>query len=860
MFTNTYYINKYKITFSFDNKDYIIILSIAFYNENKIKIVNLNRTETINDLGYTNYTFLDETLTLAPCIYKVTNIFKLYENIIDYEFLDTKYYSYIINYDNVSKFKDNMNSINVNSFYYFISNIIPNIEKYANCFNIIKRKVNNFINNIILLSQKFNSIKYNMFDTKSIMHMAITLDCKISKEYIDEYKHHNNNLNLKKFLPNGKYKIFKFHNYNPENEFLITNPINDIIVKNIDNINEYTKNNFCLLIKIAKDNNKPKNKTEIYLCSSYKSGNPYVTTIGNIYVLKLFDYKNYDYDIIINLITNKYVNFYQMNFIIEQYNYYNEFNTMVINFNDLFFKNHKCKNIKKIIENDYERFNICDENNKNNENNENNETIISDTNECERYEINLSLKNIIYLLNSYKNLYLTKKIIHYLNQLKFIKIYNIDNSNYQYYITIIIENAKQCLINILINYNLNITYGTTSSFVNDTYNKLKNLSVITTLNDINNLIINCKIICNYYKEKIQLVKTFVKNNENIIGKITYCYLIFDYLDVQIENIFNLESQIDLDQVQNINNFNLLQFTVLKNIIYVIKYNSLSLNEIMNKLILINEDKTLDGIFGILNIAKNKQVYNNNFNIQQFLIDLKVGAPPSEIIIIDNILTILNNHIKLFIAIYKFEYNIVGGVITPINPNTIDIDNVKTNLNNLLIEQQSLNNETINIIIPNFVASLFEYLLYLQYYKLVIENNNINNSDFVTQIYNYVILQKNILQYGTQNSLYNYYKNISNNEYSITNKKQFIQNVSSYSNDLAQFIANNLNWNLETIIKETENMFYIINTTNILTEQSVYNFNSELVEQINYKNTLSFCEKSIGYIDLQLLYLNIEKPI
>ncbi len=1008
--TDTYYINKYKITFTFLNENknknedknitYIIILSIAFYNNKKIKIININKTETINDLGYTNYTYLDETLTIAPCIYNTSTLFKIYENIIDYGLLDTKYYSYTINYDNISKFIYAMNGVNMNSFYHFVSNIKPNIHKYSNTLNTLKRKINNLIDNIILLSQKFNAIKDNIMNLRSIMHIALTIDTNIDKNYIDIFVNNlniqndcnnlfpiinckkslnnnnssnndsnsnNNNINNNNnniILPNGTYKIFKFHNYNPSINFLNTSLENDKIVYEIDTINEYTKHNFCILIKISKQPHKTKIKTKFYMCICYNSGTPYITTDNKIYAFELFNYYNEKNKIIINLIVNKYVNFYQMNFVIEQYNVFNEFNTLVINFDNLYFKKHEFIHIHKIIKNDHERFDVDVNNdaginfNTNADINTNTDTDINtdtntntntgtstDTNTyvnnllqthiCKKYKAKTLIKNIICILNQYKNLYLTQKIIFYLKQLKIIKIHKFETQNYLNIIDIIRTSAQNCITNNLVNYNLNVTYSNTSSFVQNTYYKLAKLTTITTLNVVNSLEINCEIIINYIKKKISLLKSNIENDNKIIGEITYNYIIFEYLNVQFENIFKTEIdtnsdvfQIDKQQIfiqlqmfdnignGNVNNnnnnnnnnniannlqFNKINLNIIKNVVNIIKYNSLVLTEIIYKFVLIIQDKTVDTIFNndstndnLHNIIENTKIYKCNFDIFKYLNELKINLNQDSntdtnlVISIDNLKNVLQNIINTFIGIYKFNYNITTGTIQQINPQTINVNNLKLIVNDIAFSTKIINDNTLNNIIENIISNINEYILYLQYdkfitnmYNTIINSNininisqDINTINLITNIYEYVQLQKMVLQFPTEEILNKYYLRISNMDIDINNVDSYINyinnnansnningscNDANYSNNLSQFINENLKWNLQTKIEKTKDMLNIIKTTNLL-NNITFNFNEQLNYLIINKKKLNYCKNTIGYADLQLLYLNIEEPI
>lgn len=299
-YTDTYYINKYKISYSTkknifcfnieddnennsntecynDTLNYIITFSIAFYNSKNINIVNTGITKITDDLGFINYTNQELQISLNPTIYSSNSIFKLYEDIIKNNLNDIKKYRFLINYHNITDYKFKPNNRLFNHYYFVISNMVSNLKTidnnfYNNAFNILINKINNFIINIINLNDNYTSLKNNSENINSIMYISVLLDNNISistcenklvylysylseiqPEYCNQdsynYKNYYNISQNNNFvrLPSGYYKVLNYTNI--FSKILIT-PIDDNLVSSIKLINQIINYNFCLMIKL----------------------------------------------------------------------------------------------------------------------------------------------------------------------------------------------------------------------------------------------------------------------------------------------------------------------------------------------------------------------------------------------------------------------------------------------------------------------------------------------------------------------------------------------------------------------------------------------------------------------------------
>lgn len=531
--TDSYYINIYRILFKYnDSFYYIIILTVAFYNSNKIHIVNVNKSLMINDLGFSNITFLDETLSLVPCIFSINEVnAKNLSNITTNGLVDWKHYFYLINYNTLSLYKSDYNNINVVHFYDFVSNVQPNIyyeddqfikHKISNVVDVNENKVNNLVQNILMLNNNWNAIIYNVFNVKTIFMLSLTLDTNIIEYYISEIEWESVNISYD-FLPSGKYKVLKYHNHFP-----VVSPIDDSIANSVKTIHEYTQYNYCILIKIPSKFECCARRTKFYIALCQMDGSIYVTTDGNIVVLELFKYYNHNsisilptYQVIFNILTNTYVNFYQINIVAETFNTFTEMNTLLLNYNKLCFHEHDSKYMQDIIQFDRKRFiGGIRENN----------YYVSGKCEC-------NFKSIILLFNLLLLLKNSRRILFYLRLCKMMKMGQFPSALFNTLINLVVFNANKNLIINLFCYYLRILYATNSTFILIVFTKLSLIDNLISLEQIVNFIHEIENVIYYLKWKIRVVlnqqiiqKCFVDIIENVILQ----YLMNEYLDISIE--------------------------------------------------------------------------------------------------------------------------------------------------------------------------------------------------------------------------------------------------------------------------------------------------------------------------------------
>ncbi len=405
-FTNTYYINKYKINFKFNLTstqivNYIVILGICFYNGSNISLLRYDTTKNTDDLGYVLFTNQDCTLSLNTHIYNSNeriNIFEqkeifLYdikrsnfslsflnknlssnENYYD-DFLLTNFYTYL----------PNMNRIKLNETNIYISN-------YQ---NITVNKLNNFIKNFINININYYVFKNNSYKSKTLITYDLLFDLNLENTEdnlvynftyfpnVLQYDYMPLNIEIYKVytrfpqilenlvtLPAGFYKVFRYTNYFPLHDFSVRNTENDQIVLTVNSINGFLQNNFCLLVKLpngsyveddlfvklsesgnqdyySKSNfmcNMGNNNSEIYLVVSDSNGKLYQSTNNVIYGYKLFDQYNSYIDQ--SIVDSKY----KIKLLAYTSSYLNFYQIVfnILLFNDYFEKNSLLVELQKI--------------------------------------------------------------------------------------------------------------------------------------------------------------------------------------------------------------------------------------------------------------------------------------------------------------------------------------------------------------------------------------------------------------------------------------------------------------------------------------------------------------------------------
>ena len=752
--TNTYYIDRIKVTVkfkSFLNNEYFvyyIIINLLYYNGKKIIFNDITRTPFLNDLGYINYTMLDMSMSIQPTILTFTNNYYIYNNLIDYGLINMKYYSMIINYNNLTTNKSDYNLILINHFYANISYIDPslkyNLTNISNYFNLVEKQMNNFITNLVLINFNYNSIKFNNYNAESNFKLSLVIDNNLPSKYLDHLTYikipfpdnfpYIKMINDNILLPSGNYKILKYNNIFP------VAPITDDLVFNIKTISDMFNYNYCLLIKhndnynlddtffVDSENNciHTQNfdnysglytnltsneylynignyKTKIYIALCDENTNIYWYNNTYIVCKELFNYKNScteklnGTNIFINLITTQYMNFYQMNFQIEVYTNLTEQNTLILDKNNLIFKLHN--NIpKEIIEYDSKRF--CS-NIKDDIKYEYDIKLITKlhNNKLLLHYLYINNNNLLFIFNCFKILTLLKKCLYYLKQLKDIIFFkqqsyelvilntSFDSLLKKYYIEIINLLANNC---IKINNNniiLNITFSNQITLVDNILQQLLNLTDSISISEIINLIYLIQSIINYYTNRIYLIL----NNDDIYN--------------------------------NISNYSKTYYNNYND--YIILYKNIILELIFNNTILELIDNDINNIINNITITS----LIDNSNIKQIILERC-------------------NKYKNTFFIYKLNLNKLYEIICmvrlfyPINQ-TYNVDKTvyqifsTSNINNSIIKFNYIYNTTYY----NNVNNISNYNIFTEY-----DNYKINHPTYQTSIdlINNIILQFNLL--------------------------------------------------------------------------------------------------------------------
>ena len=442
---------------------YYIYINVAFYNSIYVNIINQFKTNTF-DVCYVCRDYLNANITTSPTIFNVLKKTNMYQNIIKWNFVDTKIYSFFYNYDLYSEYKDRTNSIIINNFYFLLVNIIQNItynngeNNYIvnNFNNILFEKINNFISNIIILNNTNSTLGYNKYLSRTDNLFNIITDTNINSTYYTEFKYlpqpnstpytftypvENGSTQIN-YLPFGIYRVFKFNNYNPSSY----DPSEFNIYIEILSLNLIVKYNYQLLIRVSppyeyddkyydyikynnnynnfinNNNSLFTNRCEMYLIITNKDNEIIYVQDNRILCFKLFNYYTGEQNICNRLMlhcnTVSYNNFYSMNIIYENYYPYyidtnisnlNNVNTMALNYNKLKFYPHINDNIKDILIYDLERFNnnVYDIS----ELYYNTEIIIDITkNNDNLYKIQQIIDNCVYLMYLLKVIILLKRV------------------------------------------------------------------------------------------------------------------------------------------------------------------------------------------------------------------------------------------------------------------------------------------------------------------------------------------------------------------------------------------------------------------------------------------------------------------
>jgi hypothetical protein len=540
--TSSYYIGIYKVLFSFvgDNGigidvpyNYIIILSIAFYNSNNLQIINTNRSLTINDLGFSCSTFLDETLSLIPNMFFINEITTVLNNPVTNGFVDWKYQSYLLNYNAMSEYKSDYDCVNVVHYYGFVSNVQPNITTIdergnpvvaSNVIDVVEQKINNLVQNIIMLNNSWKAVIYNVFNVKTYFMLSLLLDTNIPSRYVDELFWESPAI-ANNVLPTGHYKVLKYHNHFP-----LSSPIDDTIATNTTTISQYTQYNYCILIRIPDTFECCTTHTHFYLALCQTNGTIYVMGNGQIATLELFVYYNHNdvgYRVIFNLLANTYCNFYQLNVVAETFNTFTEMNTVVMDYDTICFHEHESKYMEDIVAFDRLRFDGGIQQNKN--------AVEPDERRRHHHISNCccSPKTPILLFNLLLMLKNSRKILFYLRLCRLMKMGVFPPILFNFLIILIVFNANKNLAMNLFCYYLRTLYGTNSTFILLVFQHCSNIDDLVTLEQIVGLISEIENVIYAIRWKIRVIinMLFAKKCVTIpVEKMILQYLMEEYLN------------------------------------------------------------------------------------------------------------------------------------------------------------------------------------------------------------------------------------------------------------------------------------------------------------------------------------------
>ena len=835
--TNNYYIDRFRLVVKWTDNGinfvYYIILNIAYYNQHKFNVSNITKSTSIDDLGYINFTYIDQSNTLSPVIFQKLNNCNIYVNQIDYNMIDTKYYSTSLNYNLLSSNTTQNNLIIINHFYYLISYIKPTIfytdvensnEQIliSNIYNLLEKKINNFITNAIFLSDNFYSIKFNNYNSESMFKLSITFDSNILRDYVNSPNSSNNFINylsyIKKdfgnnvdsyigpnknpiinnypqssiMIPTGNYLVFKYHNnFVFRKSSGTTEPMSDeiidLIFSNLITVSLISSYNFALLIKLNDDFN-PDDAFFYYNQSLYTTINNYMTNQGN-YQTKMYlvpcnnDYSLYYYGsssqseytylvglelfnfyngvinsgiyfpgnkIFINLVMNQYMNFYELNFIIDTFDIMKQNNKLCFDKNNLLFKIHKNDKKKDIVKYDSLRFNS---NIPENVSYWDDQLIINLYNNKNLINFLKVLdNNLLFILNCNKIINLFKKCIFYLRLIKnAIYFESIISNGCNFYISDLLCNIhhhkKWKNYTLLINEYINvINYLATCCININKTNQIINVSFCYEISNVDLILLNLVYMSNgvtiqtindyilqlesgmiFYVNRIELVQTEIFGVFNKIEKKYKLTIspIFDYTlykkqfieilkEIYINNIILYAINSDVLQIFNrikispainseVHEFIINNLMEITDIIEIYKLNINILFQILNFVRLFYFDDTVYGLYPTLdnNIIKTNYIYNRTYynepsgnNLPNINIFTYFPPNPTPTLIIPaNLSLIVKNEIitlvKMLSDTYKLNYTTMIPMFGYNIYTKIDFINFVNTLNNLITDSELL---------------------------------------------------------------------------------------------------------------------------------------------------------------------------
>jgi hypothetical protein len=936
-FKNTfnYYIDRFKLIVNFENTYeeneetktinfvYYIILNIAYYNDNYLIIKNTNITSNIEDLGYINHTYLDYSNTLIPTFFEKNINTKIYRNMVDFNLIDMKYYSFTLNYNLQSSNQTQDNLIYVNHFYYLIPNIQSLITNtncvedteypISNIFNVLEKKINNFILNLIFINDNFTTLKFNNNNAESILKLSLVFDSNIIYNYENCVSNEGNtcaNINYIEYLnyintkfnndvlpfikittdynfnqtyntfmiPTGNYLVLKYRNNFIKTDMTGTTieMTNEIVLNILSNEDkEYfeliSQYNFAVLIKIDDDYNPDDtffvNNQSFYI-NDFRLIIKYLTNQGNlqskIYIVPCkSDYSLYYYQyedsqdeniefllgielfnfyngvitnkniftgnkIFINMILNEYMNFYELNFIIDVFDIMKQNNTLCFDKNNLIFKKHNDKLIQNNITYDAQRF----QTNINIENSLwNNEMIdFLDKNKNVINYTKILNNNLLFIFNMNKIINLLKRCMLYLTQIKNIIFFTDFNLNHP--ICIPCVSCNSCDSGCTGSESSSGTYSTDSSdscipnipCLNCFYN-IKWINYLISKEELINIIRYLATCCININKVNQIINTSfcqeITTVSSLLTKLLYIdenitiQIINDYI-IQIEQSMNFYiNRIKLVQ-DNVNElFDTLEqnYTpIIKNLFdeYKKKYAILLKELYVNNIILYAINLDIIKVFDNIIVLP-----TNNNEVDDYIIYLLI-----------EIITILDIN-KLNINIFKETLNFVR----LFNPENSSIECLYGSLNNNIIKTNYIyNTEYYNSDDGNYLPNINIYT----YFPPDIAPDNLSTqvkTDIETLIT--MIADTYIINYLDEHSC------LTTDEYNIFE----CQDYKIFEETL------------ETLIINTEELYSLIDISTNYTFKKIYIYSYDIIQKF-----ISNCLEIKLYVKTKFYLDNINKMI
>lgn len=883
--TNIYYIDNYKISFKFDADDgnnfsYVIILSMSFSNNDFFTILDTDQTSN-TPLVYTNFTTIEESVSLSPSIYCVEtndkNIDNSIINSIEFEnnFYNTissfkndnnvKNYYYNINYSNKDDINSSNNIVSMYNFYDMIPNLIINnklnsnqTDFFNNTINLLKTKVNYFIKNIVYIQNNYaiythykNTIKKyinytGLFDENITMNEKknryveyfdyfpkITEKyIKITENYVGKYSqvllypYDNKNISSFEVIPSGKYIKFNYTNYM---SLVYPDVVDEQFVKSIKTIEDIFKYNFSLLILLAYNLNEDddfycQNEND-FLSSNYSMG---IGGNKSLIYLVLTDKNNTPFDFYGSNEDGSDTKTKGVIYGIKLFDYQNYLSD-----------NLKLNLIPNIFMNKYinlNEFMIIFENISNYTDANNMLWDINNTN------FNLhnfkSLKEIVlYDFKRFKSNYDLDQIYKQYSKFSYKKlsiIYEnkkeLNNIRYCIKILIYLSNLYKILKliqKIIVYYkitSIKIIYG---DFNNDYLIKIigYNLGIISNLFQINyNLCISSGI---FEKKIYDYISEMYGANSNLNLEIinnfqTYCEYIINYSMFKIPTIINFII-VNVSKIENL--YQNIYFQIFKQVIYE------DINYLLGELLI----KDVDSITS--NIDPNMF---NNILINKNNIENKIFSD------------LINSCLKCVVFNYTKIYELFNLAKLMANKQINDL--LPENLDNSVIKNYYMYNTTcykIKTNVPKFDIVNFLYDTIELVEKLSIPSNNVEYENYQKSI------SQGILVYA--NNTINYFKNIINTIVKIYTGSVEL-NGSSGSNNLNtnnDFDINDPNkigyfYDLLTLFEKNYLSFFDVLFKNKIDKFYEYKELKKSLENL-YQSSLEF----LLYVELKNDFLNLK---